>query len=296
MRIACAGEAMVELSLDGDSATMGFAGDVLNTAIYLRRNLPPDHDVSFVSLVGDDVLSDRLRDFVASEGIDVSGMTRLEGLLTGLYAINTDENGERSFLYWRENSAARRLFQRDGFEALEGAGVVYLSAITLAVISPEARESLFSWLSDYRSRGGLFAFDSNYRPRLWSDVSTARAVVERAWRMSDIALPSVDDEMALFGDDDEQGVIERFRSWNVGKGSLKRGATGPLSIREEDAVEQTFEPAERVVDTTAAGDSFNGGFLAEYIKSGSLADAMMAGHRCASHVVGFRGAIVPKSA
>jgi 2-dehydro-3-deoxygluconokinase len=102
--------------------------------------------------------------------------------------------------------------------------------------------------------------------------------------------------MALFGDADEAAVLARLRRYGIGTGALKRGASGPLPITPNDAPLPDFPPAERVVDTTAAGDSFNGGFLASFLAGGSLAEAMLAGHRCAARVVGFRGAIAPSEA
>ena len=75
------------------------------------------------------------------------------------------------------------------------------------------------------------------------------------------------------------------------RGALKRGAQGPHSLGEQ--VTQSYPPASRVIDTTAAGDSFNGGYLAALQTGATQAEALMAGHRLASHVVGAKGAIVP---
>ena len=114
--------------------------------------------------------------------------------MPGLYAISVDGAGERSFTYWRDTSAARTLFLPPGAvmpERLAGFDLVYLSAITLAVLAPEARAALAAFLAGYRARGGRVAFDSNYRPRLWPDAATARAEVTRFWRLTDIGLPSI---------------------------------------------------------------------------------------------------------
>jgi 2-dehydro-3-deoxygluconokinase len=299
MRVGCVGEAMVELSLADGAAKVGFAGDVLNTAIYLRRELPAEHEVAFVSMIGSDVLSDRMAAFIEGEGLSTRDLQRHPARLPGLYAISTDAAGERSFLYWRDSSAARLMFCSDngaGFAPLDGYDVVYLSAITLAILSSGVREALFAWIDGFRREGGRLAFDSNYRPGLWPGQAVARDAVARAWRRTDIGLPSVDDEMALFGDADEAAALARLRCYGIRTGALKRGASGPLPIPPTDAPLPDFPPAERVVDTTAAGDSFNGGFLASFLSGGSLADAMLAGHRCAARVVGFRGAIAPREA
>ncbi|MEX3007465.1 sugar kinase [Hoeflea sp. TYP-13] len=299
-RIACVGEAMVELSLDGEGANaqVGFAGDTLNTAIYMTREIPGAQDVSFVSSLGVDAFSDRMIAFIEGEGV-AAAVTRNEQRLPGLYAINTDEHGERSFSYWRENSAARTMFQSSGrpdFSALEDFDVVYMSAITLAILPPEIREALFDWIAAFRGQGGLFAFDSNYRPRLWESVDAARDAVSRAWRLCDIGLPSVDDEMALFGDVDADTAIKRLEGYGIGIGALKRGAEGPVPINAQADPGIQYARAQKVVDTTSAGDSFNGAFLSAYLSGKSMSEAMLAGHNRAAKVIGVRGAIIPRDA
>ena len=298
-RIACVGEAMVELSLDRDGTTapLGFAGDTLNTAIYLARERPGVHDVDFVTCLGTDSFSDRMIAFIESEDVSPR-VVRHDSRLPGLYAISTDADGERSFSYWRENSAARTLFQRagaDDFSILDGCDAVYLSAITQAILPPETRTALFDWIAAFRRQGGLFAFDSNYRPRLWEDAEAAQLYVSHAWRLCDIGLPSVDDEMALFGDRDEAAVLARLEASGMRIGALKRGADGPLPINADGTGAIGYPAAQTVVDTTAAGDSFNGAFLAVYLSGGSLDEAMLAGHKRAARVIGQRGAIVPKA-
>ena len=299
LKIACVGEAMIELSIDKvpGSGEVGVAGDVLNAAIYLVRGLSTRHEVSFVSVIGTDPLSNQMANFIAQEGISIQTLLRDPARLPGIYVVNTDKAGERSFLYWRESSAARRLFQKGhqiSFDILEGFDVIYLSGITLAILPDPVRAALFEWIEKFRTEGGRFAFDSNYRPRLWSSVAEARQNIEQAWRLCDIALPSLDDELELFGDADETSVLERFRSYGVPFGALKRASKGPIPINATQDESLTFIEAKRVVDTTAAGDSFVGAFLASHLTGGTLSEALMSGHNCAATVVGHKGAILRK--
>lgn len=291
MRVACIGEAMIELSLDGTAAQVGVAGDTLNTAIYLHR-CAPDLTVDYITCLGDDPFSDRIADFIDRQGIGTQHIRRLESRAPGLYAITTSPEGERTFTYWRNDSAARRLFQIGNafdFSALEGYDVLYLSAITLAILPAHVRQGLRHWLADNPVR---LAFDSNYRPRLWESPQAARTTIADYWPRTDIALPSIDDEMALHGETAD-GVIARFAA-HSGIGALKRGADGPLSIGE--TIEQDYAAADRVVDTTAAGDSFNGGYLAALLSGEKQASALRAGHALAARVVGYPGAIIPANA
>lgn len=297
MKIACVGEVMLELQVSTvpGPAQVGVAGDVLNTAIYLRRMLPKNHSVSFVSLLGDDRLSEDIVRFVAEQNIDTSQLTQLRDKLPGVYAISTDEAGERSFQYWRQNSAARQLFQAEAeprFDMLAGFDLIYLSAITLAILPQTVRLCLLDWIDSYRARGGLFAFDSNYRPKLWESEHAAREIIEASWRRCDFALPSVDDELAVFHEKDEAEVLTRFSGYTGCVGALKRGVLGPKSINEV-TTPSSFEPARTVVDTTAAGDGFNGGYLAAKLSGRSQSEALDQGHELARRIIGFRGAIIP---
>ncbi|MGC3937755.1 sugar kinase [Roseobacter sp. EG26] len=288
-RIACVGEAMIELSMDGQSANIGVAGDTLNTAIYLKRSAP-DLSVDYVTCLGDDPFSEQIREFIATQSIGCDAIRTIPGKSPGLYAITTTDDGERAFTYWRSASAARDMFQFDGrfeFSVLEGYDLVYLSGITLGILPQAVRLALIDYLQSMDLR---VIYDSNYRPALWEDQATAQNVTRAIWAHTDIALPSIDDEMALFGETAME-VKTRCQGSFV-SGALKRGAQGPLSLGSE--VTQDYPPAQKVIDTTAAGDSFNGGYLGALLSGKSQAEALRSGHDLAARVVLHRGAIIPE--
>lgn len=287
MRVACIGEAMIELTMT-DPPRIGVAGDTLNTAVYLKRSAPA-LQVDYITRLGRDPFSARIRDFIDGHGIGTARIETSADRIPGLYAITT-QDGERAFTYWRGDSAARQMFQGADslrFDGLDGYDLLYLSAITLAILPESTRQALFAHLAE----GPRLAFDSNYRPRLWPDAATARQEIARWWARADIVLPTLDDEMALFGETEVQ-VRARFARLGT-TGALKCGASGPLSLGPEPVPDVTYPRARRVVDTTAAGDSFNGAYLATRLTGGTQAQALAAGHRLAAHVVGHPGAIVP---
>ncbi|MEQ3709844.1 MAG: sugar kinase [Tateyamaria sp.] len=292
MKIAAIGEAMIELSMAGDSAGVGVAGDTLNTAIYLKRSAP-ELQIDYITRLGKDAFSDRIADFIASEDIGTGGIQRDPEGTPGLYAITTDDAGERSFTYWRDSSAARLTFVTDqgpDFAALAQYDVIYLSGITMAILSASTRSALMRFLQAFRKSGGRVCYDSNYRARLWMDPETAWTQNEAMWALSDIALPSVDDEQEITGETPE--VIAR-RFLDLGRtGALKRGELGPMCL--QTGATYDFPKAETVVDTTSAGDSFNGGYLGASLTGASQANALRAGHDLAMQVVGHKGAILPK--
>ena len=295
-RIACMGEVMIEVARTGDDAAqIGVAGDTFNTAVYLSRAFGPGR-VSYITALGTDRQSDRIIDALHSEALDTTHVARLPGRMPGLYLIDTDEGGERSFSYWRSTSAARRMFLPDsGLMAtvLDGVDTVYLSGISIAILDPSARDELADGLERLRARGGRVAFDSNYRPVLWPDLATARVQMTRFIRLADIAFPSLDDEMALFGDTGADAILNRYAALGIRQGALKCGGDGATAL-DGSRTHRPATPNVTVVDTTAAGDSFNAGFLAELDRGGETAACLNAAASLAERVIGVRGAILPR--
>ena len=284
------GEVMGELRRGPEGFALGFAGDTYNAAVYARR-ADPALTVGYLTAIGCDPLSDGLIEAAAGEGIDTSRIRRDPGRQIGLYSVSTDEAGERSFHYWRVQSAARAMFD-GGLDpsAFAGADIVLLSGITLAILPPDARAVLLDALARAPVR---VAFDSNYRPALWEDAVAARAAVQAAFEVADIALPSLDDMAALWSDDAD-AALRRLAGWGCREGALKCGAAGPIGL--DGRPPGGCAAAERVVDTTAAGDSFDGAYLAARLAGRDEVSAMRAGHAMARAVVGHPGAIVPRAA
>jgi 2-dehydro-3-deoxygluconokinase len=294
------GECMIELSdLEaGDGRVcLGFAGDTCNTAIYLARLLGKDGPpVSFSTALGQDSLSARMIGALRREGLDTDLIARLPDKLPGIYAIEIDATGERSFRYWREASAARAMFSEGGLtlQQLDACGLLYLSGITLAILPDADRARLLAQMKRLKAAGRQVAFDGNYRPKLWTSRADAAHWIGAALAASTIALPSIDDEMALFGDVDEAAVLDRLAASGPSEIVLKRGARGPVACSNGETTAPQCVEADAVVDTTAAGDSFNAGYLAARMQGASPARAARSGHALASQVIGHRGAILPR--
>jgi 2-dehydro-3-deoxygluconokinase len=287
---------MVELSQAGDGLLRkGFAGDTFNTAWYARACLAADWSVDYFTALGDDAMSDEMLAFIDTSGIGTSLIRRIKGRTPGLYMINL-KNGERSFSYWRDSSAARSLAaDPDSLrEAVESAAVIYFSGITLAILPHEDAETLLAEVRRAKAAGKLVVFDPNIRPRLWSSYDVMHTTISEGARSSVVVMPSFDDEAAHFGDDSIEATIHRYRALGAVDIVVKNGADG---VTLNFAGEQTFVPAEKVkkvVDTTSAGDSFNGAFLARYLEAGDAPAAARFAAKVAARVVSEHGALVVK--
>jgi len=294
-RIVSIGECMVEMAPTSDAGTyrMGFAGDTMNTAWYLRRLLGRQDRIDYFTAVGDDNVSNQMVAFLDEAGIGTAHILRRKGQTVGLYMIQLAD-GERSFSYWRGQSAARTLAQDEGAlaQALEGADIAYFSGITLAILAEDDRHRLCDALHGFRVAGGAVVFDTNLRPALWdSSAQMTRAVMESA-AISDTVLPSHDDESTWFGDADPAATAERYARKGASTVVVKNGS-GPMHAWQDgEVVNYTPDAVAQVVDSTAAGDSFNAGFLAAQIAGKPLDQSVRAGAQLAAKVVSHRGALV----
>ncbi len=297
-RVITVGEVMVELARgEDDRYGLAYGGDTFNTAVYLAR---AGLDVAYATALGDDRYSDGIVDLAAVEGVSTELVVRVPGRRPGLYLIETDPKGERVFHYWRQNSPARELFETTDWSAIAQAlllaKLVYFSGVTLSLYSNIGIGRFLAALELARQNGVLVAFDTNYRPIGWNnDVARARTVFGEAFKRADMVFPSFDDDALLWGDASPDATADRLQAFGVGEIVVKNGSEPALVAtgkqREFIPVGKTVEP----VDTTAAGDSFNAGYIAARLRGEELDNAVRSAHATANEVVMHRGAIVPRA-
>ena len=296
--VICVGEVMIELSR-GNEGRYGqaFGGDTFNTAVYLARAGVP---AAYATAMGDDPYSDALVALATAEGVDTDLIMRVPGRNPGLYMIETDPKGERKFYYWRDHSPARELFELPGWaaiaETLLTARMVYFSGITLSLYTNTGVGRFLAALEIARKQGTIIAFDGNFRPRGWKgDVARTRTVFTEALKRVDIALPTFEDEAMLWGDSNPEATVERLQAFGIGEIVVKNG---PNSALVATSSSQEFVPVPEVVvpvDATAAGDSFNAGYLAARLSGSEPVKAATAAHRLAGDVIRHPGALMPRA-
>ncbi len=185
IKIALIGECMIELQETAPEITkQTFGGDTLNTAIYcarLAKDLPLQID--YVTALGNDSFSERMVNFWEQEGVGSELVLRQDGVLPGLYYIELDEQGERVFHYWRSTAAAKKCFEYSGsdtiIEKLADYDGIYLSGISLAILTPTSLATLIKRLQELAKDGTSIYFDCNYRPHLWASKEQAKEVYEQ---------------------------------------------------------------------------------------------------------------------
>jgi 2-dehydro-3-deoxygluconokinase len=298
--IAALGECMLELQGQAfGTLRQTFGGDTLNTAVYLARCGGAGLRVHYATALGDDSLSAGLLERWAAEGVQTGLVQRLPGRLPGLYLIELDEGGERRFHYWRGQAAARSYFDTAATaleEQADGLDALYLSGISLAILPQAGRERVLALMARMRSRGAVVAFDNNFRPRLWDSLADARYWYQRAFAASTLALITADDHQALHGLADLDAAVAAAQALPVAEIAVKRGALPARVGLNHVWQDVATEAVPRVVDTTAAGDSFAAGYLAQRLRGAMPAEAAAFGNRLAARVIQHPGALIPRDA
>ncbi|MGL1956863.1 MAG: sugar kinase [Colwellia sp.] len=301
-KIAIIGECMIELSGQPFSQMLqNYGGDSMNTAIYLKTLNGNAIDVHYVSSMGTDQLSKAVIEKWQQHNINTDFVLPNPDKHAGLYMIQNDIHGERTFQYWRNDSAAKYMVQHEEFAnviaKLSGFDAIYLSGISLAILSEDDCQTLLCHLEDLKAHGVKIIYDSNYRPTLWSNPEHCVQANNKAYSLADLALVTFDDEAELWHDRTIEDTRQRLHSVGVNALVIKDGANG-CQYSEEMAngeINVSFyatSPVEKVIDTTAAGDSFNAGFLSQWLVDKPIEQCSNHGNGLARQVIQQKGAIV----
>ncbi|MFU2047437.1 sugar kinase [Avibacterium gallinarum] len=302
-KIAIIGECMIELNGEPfGNMWQTYGGDTLNTATYLSRvSSPKDIEVHYISAMGADKLSQQMIQHWQQDQIHTDSVLIDPNRQAGLYLIQLDKFGERTFLYWRSESAARYLLQHPDYpqvqDKLAEMDMIYLSGISLAILPDADRYALIEQLKQLAAQGVKITFDSNYRPKLWESVAKTQEIYTALYPLVHLALVTFDDEQALWGDNDPAQSVQRLRELGVKNIVLKQGKEGALFCDEQGNQQNVATtPVTNVVDTTSAGDAFNAGFLNGYLRDKLPQQCCQQGNQVAGIVIQHKGAIIDKNA
>lgn len=292
------GECMMELqgNVTSNKFSAGFAGDTFNMAVYAKRWCPESIDVSYMTAIGTDIISEEMLAYFNKEALDCSLVFKSDSAIPGVYLINVDNEGERTFIYWRENSAAREmpalLRGLDNVDALAGFDALFFSGISLAILSDMDKVYLLSVIADLKDSGTTVIFDPNYRPLLWPSLTAAQQWVRKAYALADIALPGLDDEQALFNHANHLCVYTSLSRLKIAEMVIKSGCDGVYLYDQCKAEHVPFIAAEKQLDATAAGDSFAGTYVAARLLGLDKKRAAEMASAISREVVQHKGAVL----
>lgn len=265
----------------------GFGGDTSNAMIAAARQ---GAKTGYLSAVGGDPFGDELIGLWNREGVATDGVMVRPQDPTGIYFVQPHPSGRR-FSYARRGSAAS-LYSADDLpeKAIAEARILHVSALSQA-ISPHMREAVRRAAEIARANDTLVSYDTNLRLNLWP-LEEARQVVGDFLPLADIVLPSDDEIEQILGLSDPGAIIEHLHATGAQQVVLKRGAQGALVSEGGQRVE-IAAPSVVAVDSTGAGDSFAGAYLAYWLETGDAVYAATQAVKVAAGTVSGYGAIDP---
>ncbi len=285
------GEALIEYSEQSNGIyRQSFAGDVLNTLYYASRL---GCRVSFFSQFGQDSFTNDLLAFLDRNKIDRQRCIRSTDKNNGLYIIRNTKDGEPSFTFFRENSAARETFVSNEIgdikQFVQDAKVLMISAIGLAVFYNI--ESLIELLK-FKPSGQRIYFDANVRESLWKDKERLRQWLVELAPIVDVLSISVSDDEKLFSKRPPAEILEYYVSLGYQTVILRNGADDVLLYANNSIDIIPIEKVNSVIDATGAGDAFNAGYICSMLKQYSPRESVVNGNRAARQVLSHHGGIV----
>lgn len=283
------GEPMIEFNQTGREGQYlrGHGGDTSNCAIAAAR---AGASAGMFTGVGRDEFGDSLMQLWTENGVDAAKVIRSAESHTGVYFVHHGEAGH-SFSYLRAGSAASRIAPADvPRDYICSARILHASGISLA-ISATACDAVFEAMAMAREAGVLVSFDTNLRLRLWP-VARARAMIEAAMAMTDIALPGLEDAEQLLGLSDPDRIADHYLRLGARVVALTLGSKGCLVATPDERRLVAGLPVQ-AVDATGAGDTFDGNFLAEYLRIGDPFAAARFANAAAALATQGHGAVAP---
>jgi 2-dehydro-3-deoxygluconokinase len=287
------GEPMLEFNEtaeagDGGSRYLqGFGGDTSNAVIAAARQ---GAAAGYWTRLGQDVFGDRFMELWADEGVDAGHVARDPDAPTGIYFVTHGPEGH-AFSYYRRDSAASRMRPADvPLAAIAATRVLHVSGISQA-ISDGACDTVFAAIEAARAAGAAVSYDTNLRLKLWP-LARARAVAMETIAQCDVCLPSLEDAAQLTGLEDPDAVVDALLARGARVVALKLGPDGAL-VADGSERHRLAGHAVATVDATGAGDTFDGAFLAEWVRGSPLADAARYANAAAALSTRGYGAVGP---
>lgn len=238
--------------------------------------------VAMLGRVGDDDLGRQLQKNLASAGCDVSGVLVTEGCTTGIALIFVADSGQNSIVIVA--GANGRLSTEDiagAAQIFDGAGYVLLQLESpLATVAAAARAA--------RRAGARVILDPAPAP--------AAALPAELLANVDILTPNETEAAILAGEaprrmDAEEAfaVARRLRASGPATVIVKLGDQG-VALMAAEGAHVLRAPQVTAVDTTAAGDVFNGALAVALSEGAGIVDACRFANRAAALSVTRRGA------
>lgn len=244
---------------------------------------------SFIGQVGNDQFGYQLKETIKTLGIDTSQLLLSDRYPTTLAFVHLDDDGERSFSFYRDYCADLMLdFNAINLDHLKRTKILHFGSLSFT--SDPSLTAVIKVLDYAKSQGILITYDPNYRPALWKSKGLAKERMLMGLKYADILKVSEEEAYLLSGEEDLELAAKALYHYDIQlicitlghKGSYYYSANGSRIIGGYES---------DVMDTTGAGDAFFGGVVYHLLShdfnlsNDVLEQALRLGNACASLVI-----------
>lgn len=213
---------------------------------------------SFIGKVGNDIFGHFLLKTVKAFGICTEHIHLSDTERTALAFVSLDEQGERTFTFYRSQCADSALVVSDiPTEAFTANDILHFGSISL--IHSPAKEATEFAIQAAKEKGALLSYDPNLRPLLWPNEAVIRETVPKYFQFAHIIKIAEDEVTFLFGECNDT-IIRSIFSSNTKLILVTFGKDGVVAYTPNHKVPLKGFNVE-TVDTTGAGDAFMAGVL-----------------------------------
>ncbi len=257
MRIFSIGEALIDFLPYEEKGFIPITGGAPANVAACAAKL--GCEAYFIGKVGEDIFGDKIIRELKEAGVNTTYLTKTKRANTALSFVSLKENGEREFAFYR-NPSADMFLEKDDIACIKFTPEDILHFCSVDLVDMPVKGATIEAIERIKAAGGTVSFDPNIRKALWSDHDEYRKVVNEFLLKADIIKISQDECEFIMGTDDTDSIAARLLE-NASIVLITFGAQGSRCYTKHSVTNQVPFPI-NCVDTTGAGDSFIGTFLA----------------------------------
>lgn len=214
---------------------------------------------AIIGKVGNDQFGIFLKDCLAGNNVDVTGLAMSDSMNTTLAFVHLDGNGDRSFSFYRNPGADMMLMHSDIPEQIiERSGIFHFGSLSLT--NEPVRGATLKALKIARDNGLIISYDPNLRPPLWKSLDDARLEIRRGLDYADVLKISEEELLFITNESDLEKGSRMLSEMGISLIFITLGPKGTFFRHGNDTGKlDTYDV--KVVDTTGAGDAFLAGIL-----------------------------------
>ena len=226
------------------------------------------HPTAFIGKVGKDIFGLKLKSTLEEVGINTSNLIVDENARTTLAFVQTFEDGDRDFSFFRNPGADMLLTAQEVDEELIKDSRIFHFG-TLSMTHDGVREATKRAIAVAKESGAVISIDPNLRPPLWNSLEDAKVQVAYGLGQCDV-LKISDNEIQWFtGEEDfDAGIAKLRKEYDIPLILLSMGRDGSRAYYKDLKVEAAPFLQESTIETTGAGDTFGGSCLHYILKYG----------------------------